>query len=277
MQETKQPRAEQPCTQQPGAKQPVPPHRNQKQRHAAVKRTATARAALQPPRHPRQHPRAPPRRRSKPPTAPRAATPPHRVCAREGCRREDAGRTRVPALWRHAESHGGIDSALSFRRTRLLGHGPGARHRSLTLVGNRCGLLPCHRSPQGEWVQSAHRSPRRGESFAPVTTEGIGCGTKFPRTGHHKGGWVRYMPFVRFAKHLPLRCAAGGKGHALLSTKSLHPCTVAHFYARPLRPARSSAPRGSAPTARLPAAPPGSLSRPCLPTGLPSLPSPAAP
>ena len=119
--------------------------------------------------------------------------------------------------------------------------------------------------------------PRRGESFAPVTTEGIGCGTKFPRTGHHKGGWVRYMPFVRFAKHLPLRCAAGGKGHALLSTKSLHPCTVAHFYARPLRPARSSAPRGSAPTARLPAAPPGSLSRPCLPTGLPSLPSPAAP
>ena len=41
MQETKQPRAEQPCTQQPGAKQPVPPHRNQEQRHAAVNRTAT--------------------------------------------------------------------------------------------------------------------------------------------------------------------------------------------------------------------------------------------
>ena len=41
MQETKQPRAEQPCTQQPGAKQPVPPHRNQEQRYAAVNRTAT--------------------------------------------------------------------------------------------------------------------------------------------------------------------------------------------------------------------------------------------
>jgi len=41
LQETKQLRAEQPCTQQSGAKQPVPPHRNQKQRLAAVKRTAT--------------------------------------------------------------------------------------------------------------------------------------------------------------------------------------------------------------------------------------------
>ena len=152
----------------------------------------------------------------------------------------------------------------------------------VTTEGIGCGTkFPRTGHHKGGWVRYMpfvrFAKHLRGESFAPVTTEGIGCGTKFPRTGHHKGGWVRYMPFVRFAKHLPLRCAAGGKGHALLSTKSLHPCTVAHFYARPLRPARSSAPRGSAPTARLPAAPPGSLSRPCLPTGLPSLPSPAAP
>ena len=59
LQETKQPRAEQPCTQQPGAKQPVPPHRNQKQRHAAVKSTATKHTtrAQQPgtPKHKHKH------------------------------------------------------------------------------------------------------------------------------------------------------------------------------------------------------------------------------
>jgi len=151
-------------------------------------------------------------------------------------------------------------------------------------VSTPCSLAgygPSYRSPQ--WGLSTECLQAR-RSFSPVTegpshrspTEGIGCGNKVLRTGHHKGGWVRYTPFIRFTNHLPMRCAAGGTGHALLSTKSLHPCTVAHFYALPLRPARSSAPRGSAPTARLPAAPPGSLSRPCLPTGLPSLPSPAA-
>ncbi len=148
-------------------------------------------------------------------------------------------------------------------------------------------------------------------SFSPITggpshrspAEGVGCRNKFLRTGHHKGGWVlrtghqqrglgaginSFAPVttngvgrgirlcVCSATLLPLRCAAGCNGHALLSTKSLHPCTVAQFYARPLRPARGSVPRGSAPTARLPATPPGSLSRPWLPPGLPSLPSPAA-
>jgi len=64
------------------------------------RRQPVARAALQPPRHPRQHTRAPPRRWSKPPTTPSAATPPHPHSARAAAARTPTptDRCRCPAL-----------------------------------------------------------------------------------------------------------------------------------------------------------------------------------
>ena len=153
LQETKQPRAEQPCTQQPGAKQPVPPHRNQKQRHAAVKRTATARAALQPPRHPRQHPRAPPRRRSKPPTTPRAATPPHPHSAR-------AAAARTPTLTDRNPAMQGLGTAAPPPRSRRHCAHPNARHPRPPDPGPRTPPLQRRRAP------ARHRTaPRPGASL----------------------------------------------------------------------------------------------------------------
>ena len=110
--------------------------------------------------------------------------------------------------------------------------------------------------------QSLSLSPLTGGSFAPVTAMGIGCGMRLSsalQTPSNEADGRR--EWLRSAQHKVI--------------PSLHGC-VALFYARPLRPTRKSVPRGSAPAARLPAAPPSALSRPCLPTGPPSLPSTAA-
>ena len=133
--------------------------------------------------------------------------------------------------------------------------GVGASYRS-PQVGNGYGL---RRSP------SAHQTPERVGASSPVTSMGNGCGILLSSPATLAGERCRLRsgpPSERWA--------SGGSGRALLSTESSYPCRVALFYPRPLRPARGSAPRRSAPAARRQAAPTGARPLPPPPTGPPS-------
>ncbi len=188
MQETKQPRAKQPCTQQPGAKQPVPPHRNQKQRHAAVKRTATKHTtrAQQPGVKERASERESERERERERDACAAQLPTQPACSTPLCTierffagaAEQHGKTAAPPA--NARPSPRSQDALSRRYTppverrahQHMAEQTSARH-------TRCTLAPSTPPPPRRWSK-APTTPRAAAPPHPHSARAAAARTPTP-------------------------------------------------------------------------------------------------